>query len=136
MPTREGCETRAWRRRDGERGGFSSARSGLVSRRSYFCDRPLCSGHRSPCASHLRRRADSADSHDAIRGTLGVKVDDFAAFMAVGAIISGAAILGIGWFLGNSALRGEADWVGIGFDGLGIYFLGVGAFDLVAALRS
>ena len=55
---------------------------------------------------------------------------------AVGAIISGAAILGIGWFLGNSALRGEADWVGIGFDGLGIYFLGVGACDLVAALRS
>jgi len=55
---------------------------------------------------------------------------------AAGTIISGAAILGIGWFLGNSALRGEADWVGIGFDGLGIYFLGVGAFDLVAALRS
>ena len=55
---------------------------------------------------------------------------------AVGAIVSGAAILGIGWFLGNSALRGEADWVGIGFDGLGIYFLGIGVFDLVTALRS
>jgi hypothetical protein len=55
---------------------------------------------------------------------------------AVGAIISGVAILGIGWFLGTSTLRGEADWVGIGFDGLGIYFLGVGAFDLVAAIRS
>jgi hypothetical protein len=55
---------------------------------------------------------------------------------AVATIISGAAILGIGWFLGNSVLRGEADWVGIGFDGLGIYFLGVGVFDLVATLRS
>jgi hypothetical protein len=55
---------------------------------------------------------------------------------AVATIISGTAILGIGWFLGNSVLRGEADWVGIGFDGLGIYFLGVGVFDLVATLRS
>jgi hypothetical protein len=55
---------------------------------------------------------------------------------AVGTIVSGAAILAIGWFLGNSVLRGEADWIGIGFDGLGIYFLGVGVFDLATALRS
>ena len=55
---------------------------------------------------------------------------------AFGTILSGAAILAIGWFLGNSVLRGEADWVGIGFDGLGIYFLGVGLVDLAATLRS
>ena len=55
---------------------------------------------------------------------------------AAGTIVSGAAILAIGWFFGNSVLRGEADWIGIGFDGLGIYFLGGGVFDLVATLRS
>ncbi|MBW2214249.1 MAG: hypothetical protein JRF48_07405 [Deltaproteobacteria bacterium] len=55
---------------------------------------------------------------------------------AVGTIVSGVAILAIGWFFGNSVLRGEADWMGIGFDGLGIYFLGGGVFDLVATLRS
>jgi hypothetical protein len=55
---------------------------------------------------------------------------------AVGTILAGAAVLAIGWFLGNSALRGEADWIGIGFDGLGIYFLGVGVYDLVTTLRS
>lgn len=55
---------------------------------------------------------------------------------AAGSILSGAAILAIGWFFGNSVLRGEADWIGIGFDGLGIYFLGVGVFDLVTTLRS
>lgn len=55
---------------------------------------------------------------------------------AVGTIAAGVAILTIGWFLGNSVLRGEADWIGIGFDGLGIYFLGAGVFDLVATLRS
>lgn len=54
----------------------------------------------------------------------------------VGTIAAGAAILTIGWFLGNSVLRGEADWIGIGFDGLGIYLLGVGVFDLVTTLRS
>jgi hypothetical protein len=57
-------------------------------------------------------------------------------WQAAGTIISGAVILGIGWFLGNSVLRGEADWIGIGFDGLGIYFVGVGVFDFVATLRS
>ena len=55
---------------------------------------------------------------------------------AAGTIVSGAAILAIGWFFGNSVLRGEADWIGIGFDGLGIYFLGGGLFDLVATFRS
>jgi hypothetical protein len=55
---------------------------------------------------------------------------------AAGGIVCGAAILTIGWFVGNSVLRGEADWIGVGFDGLGIYFLGVGVFDLVTALRS
>jgi hypothetical protein len=55
---------------------------------------------------------------------------------AVGSIVAGAAILAIGWFFGNSILRGEADWMGIGFDGLGIYFFGVGVYDLGAALRS
>ena len=55
---------------------------------------------------------------------------------AAGSIVSGAAILAIGWFFGNSVLRGEADWIGIGFDGLGIYFLGVGVFELVATIRS
>jgi len=55
---------------------------------------------------------------------------------AVGTIVAGAAILAIGWFFGGSVLRGEANWLGIGFDGLGIYFLGLGAFNLVTTLRS
>jgi hypothetical protein len=55
---------------------------------------------------------------------------------AVGTIVAGVAILAVGWFFGNSVLRGAADWIDIGFDGLGIYFVGVGAFDLVATLRS
>jgi hypothetical protein len=55
---------------------------------------------------------------------------------AAGTIVAGAAVLAIGWFFGNSVLRGEADWIGIGFDGLGIYFLGVGVYDLVTTLRS
>ncbi|MGB3052993.1 MAG: hypothetical protein WBB42_18465 [Polyangiales bacterium] len=49
---------------------------------------------------------------------------------------AGLAILAMGYFLGNSVLRGEADWMGIGFDGLGIYFLGVGGYDLFTGLRS
>jgi hypothetical protein len=55
---------------------------------------------------------------------------------AVAAFLAGAAIIAIGWFFGNSVLRGEAGWVDIGFDGLGIYFMGVGVFDLIATLRS
>lgn len=49
---------------------------------------------------------------------------------------AGVTILAIGWFVGNSILRGEANWIGIGFDGFGIYFLGLGAHDLVTSLRS
>ena len=48
---------------------------------------------------------------------------------------TGLAILAVGYFLGDSVLRGEADWMGIGFDGLGIYFLGVGGYDLYTSLR-
>jgi len=48
----------------------------------------------------------------------------------------GLAILAIGYLLGGSVLRGEADWMGIGFDGLGIYFLGAGGYDLFTSLRS
>jgi hypothetical protein len=55
---------------------------------------------------------------------------------AVGSIVAGGAILAIGWFFGGSVLRGEANWIGIGFDGLGIYFIGAGAYDLVTTLRS
>lgn len=55
---------------------------------------------------------------------------------AVGTIVAGVAILVVGWFFGNSVLRGEADWISIGFDGLGIYFVGLGAFDLVSTLRN
>jgi hypothetical protein len=55
---------------------------------------------------------------------------------AVGSIAAGATIIGIGWFFGDSVLRGEAGWLGIAFDGLGIYFIGAGVADLVATLRS
>jgi hypothetical protein len=49
---------------------------------------------------------------------------------------AGLAILAIGYFFGSSVLRGTADWMGIGFDGLGIYFLGAGGYDLFTSLRS
>jgi hypothetical protein len=55
---------------------------------------------------------------------------------SVGTVAAGVAILAVGWFFGNSVLRGAAGWIDIGFDGLGIYFVGVGAFDVVATLRS
>jgi len=55
---------------------------------------------------------------------------------AIGTFVAGAAILAIGWFFGNSVLRGAAGWIDIGFDGLGIYFLGLGVLDLIAAARS
>lgn len=55
---------------------------------------------------------------------------------ATATIVAGAVILVIDWFLGNSVLRGDADWIGIGIDGLGIYFVGVGIYDLVTTLRS
>ena len=55
---------------------------------------------------------------------------------AIGSVVAGCAIIGIGWFFGSSVFRGEADWIGIGFDGLGIYFVGVGLYELFATLRS
>lgn len=55
---------------------------------------------------------------------------------AIGMIVAGVAIISIGWFFGSSVFRGEADWIGIGFDGLGIYFVGLGIYDLVTTLRS
>lgn len=55
---------------------------------------------------------------------------------AAGTIVAGAAIIAIGLFMGNSVFEGDASWVGIAFDGLGIYFLGVGASDLYTTLRS
>lgn len=55
---------------------------------------------------------------------------------AAGAVLAGGAILVIDWFLGNSVLRGEATWIGIGFDGIGIYFIGTGLYDFVATARS
>jgi hypothetical protein len=54
---------------------------------------------------------------------------------ALGTVVAGCAIIAIGWFFGSSVLRGGAGWLDIGFDGLGIYFIGVGVFDLVATLR-
>jgi hypothetical protein len=54
---------------------------------------------------------------------------------ALATIVAGGAILTIDWLLGNSILRGEADWIGIGIDGLGIYFVGLGVHDLVVTLR-
>jgi len=55
---------------------------------------------------------------------------------AVATIVAGVAIIAIGWFMGNSVFRGDAGWVGIAFDGVGIYLLGVGAWDLYTTLRS
>ena len=55
---------------------------------------------------------------------------------ALGTVAAGCAIVAIGWFFGNSVLRGGAGWIDIGFDGLGIYFIGLGMFDLVTTLRS
>ena len=55
---------------------------------------------------------------------------------ALGSVAAGVAIIAIGWFFGSSVFRGEGDWIAVGFDGLGIYFIGVGLFDLVGALRS
>jgi len=55
---------------------------------------------------------------------------------AVGMIVVGATILAIDWFLGRSVFRGEANWVGIGLDALGIYFLGLGVYELVIIVRT
>lgn len=55
---------------------------------------------------------------------------------ATGAIFAGVAIMAIGLFMGNSIFYGNAGWVGIAFDGLGVYFVGIGAWDSLATLRS
>lgn len=55
---------------------------------------------------------------------------------AAGTIVAGAAILAIGLFMGNSVFDGDAGWVSIAFDGLGIYFVGAGAADLFTTFRS
>ncbi|MEM9729063.1 MAG: hypothetical protein AAF997_10785 [Myxococcota bacterium] len=55
---------------------------------------------------------------------------------AAGAIASGLVIAVIGLVIGNSVFLGSADWFGIGFDGLAIYFLGSGGFDLYSTLKS
>ena len=55
---------------------------------------------------------------------------------AAGTIVAGLAIIAMGFVMGNSVFRGEANVVGVGFGGLAIYFLGVGAYDLYATLRS
>lgn len=49
---------------------------------------------------------------------------------------AGLAILAIGYLLGSSVFRGDADWMGIGFDGLGIYFVGSGGYGLFTSVRS
>lgn len=49
---------------------------------------------------------------------------------------AGLAILAIGLLLGSSVFRGEADWMGVGFDGLGIYFVGMGGYELYTSFRS
>ena len=54
----------------------------------------------------------------------------------LGAVLAGVAIISIGVLFGNSIFRGEADWIGIGFDAIGIYFIGVGVFDSVRTWRS
>jgi len=55
---------------------------------------------------------------------------------AVGAIVAGVVIIAIDVSVGNSVFLGTADWFGIAFDGLAIYFIGLGLFDLIAELRS
>ena len=55
---------------------------------------------------------------------------------AIGSSVAGVAIILIGWLFGSSVFQGEAGFVGIAFDGLGIYFFGVGLYDFVDTLRS
>lgn len=55
---------------------------------------------------------------------------------AVGAIVSGFILALIGLLIGNSVFLGSADWLGVGVDGLAIYFLGTGGYDLYTSLRS
>jgi hypothetical protein len=54
---------------------------------------------------------------------------------AIGAMAAGILILGLDLLMGNSVLRGEANWAGVLFDGMGLYLLGVGVYELVSELR-
>lgn len=80
--------------------------------------------------------APSRSVDDAIRATSLEQQRKVFLKRAVGTIVAGAAIIAIGFFVGSSVFEGDASWVGIAFDGLGIYFLGVGASDLYTTLRS
>jgi len=55
---------------------------------------------------------------------------------AVATMLAGIAIVAVDVFVGNSVLRGEADWVGILFDGVGLFFLGMGISDFITELWS
>ena len=55
---------------------------------------------------------------------------------AAATVGAGVIVLTASGFLGGSIFRGEANWFGIGIAGLGIYFLGLGAFRLVTLVRS
>lgn len=55
---------------------------------------------------------------------------------AVGSMASGVVLAMIGLVIGNSVFLGNADWFGMGVDGLAIYFFGAGAYDLYTNVRS
>ena len=55
---------------------------------------------------------------------------------ALGALVAGLVVLALGVYLDNSVLLGNATWFGVAFDGLGIYLLGVGGYELYTTLRS
>ena len=55
---------------------------------------------------------------------------------ALGALVAGVVVLALGVYLDNSVLLGNATWIGVAFDGLGIYLLGVGGYELYTTLRS
>lgn len=55
---------------------------------------------------------------------------------AAGTVLTGVAIIALGFIMDNSVFDGEANIVGVGFDGVAIYFLGVGTYDLYTTLRS
>ncbi len=84
-------------------------------------------------ASEFELPEESSNSRPSLGPT---QLQDRRVRLAAATLVTGLAILAIGYFLGNSVLRGEADWMGIAFDGLGIYFLGAGGYDLFTSLRS
>lgn len=46
-------------------------------------------------------------------------------------IISGAALIAIGFFLDSSIFFGDFTWFNIFFDGLGLFFIGKGLFGMM-----